>query len=279
MRPRSNCPRTCRRGYHRLHAQAGGQLDISTTLIVSPGTLGRAGHPTMGPGHASSTASPPRIHGASGDLTDLTDLAVWSAARHGAGFILVNAAARGGPGGADGTLALPARLPPGSSIRSICGSRPSPNTLCCANAARCARRAPTWPHRRPSARTHRPRRRLEGQAVPPSSSCYRVPRSAGRELAYAACAGTAKDAASTTSPPGARWPRCTAPTGTAGRTPLTHPDGPAVAEFAAQPGEAVDFHRWLQWLLDDQLTAAQATAGAGRDVAGHHARPGGRGGP
>ena len=42
--------------------------------------------------------------------------------------------------------------------------------------------------------------------------------------------------------------------------PLTHPDGPAVAEFAAKHGEAVDFHRWLQWLLDDQLTAAQATA-------------------
>jgi len=34
----------------------------------------------------------------------------------------------------------------------------------------------------------------------------------------------------------------------------------AVAEFAAGHAEAVDFHRWLQWLLDDQLTVAQATA-------------------
>src|SRR4029079_13777999 len=35
---------------------------------------------------------------------------------------------------------------------------------------------------------------------------------------------------------------------------------PAVASFAAGHAKAVDFHRWLQWQLDDQLTAAQAPA-------------------
>ena len=41
---------------------------------------------------------------------------------------------------------------------------------------------------------------------------------------------------------------------------LQHPASPAVADFAAEHADAVDFHRWLQWQLDDQLTAAQATA-------------------
>src|SRR3546814_11228566 len=34
----------------------------------------------------------------------------------------------------------------------------------------------------------------------------------------------------------------------------------SVAAYAAANPDAVDFHRWLQWQLDDQLTAAQATA-------------------
>jgi 4-alpha-glucanotransferase len=33
-----------------------------------------------------------------------------------------------------------------------------------------------------------------------------------------------------------------------------------VAEFAAAHPDAVDFHRWLQWQLDDQLAATQTTA-------------------
>ena len=41
---------------------------------------------------------------------------------------------------------------------------------------------------------------------------------------------------------------------------LRHPESAAVAEFADDHSEDVDFHRWLQWQLDDQLTAAQATS-------------------
>ncbi len=42
---------------------------------------------------------------------------------------------------------------------------------------------------------------------------------------------------------------------------LRHPSPPAVAAFAATPGEAPRrrFHAWLQWLLDRQLAAAGAT--------------------
>lgn len=38
------------------------------------------------------------------------------------------------------------------------------------------------------------------------------------------------------------------------------PDGAAVADFAREKGEAVDFHAFVQWLADRSLTAAQASA-------------------
>ena len=45
---------------------------------------------------------------------------------------------------------------------------------------------------------------------------------------------------------------------------LEHPAAPAVAEFAAGHARAIEFHCWLQWLLDAQLGQAQDEAvGAG----------------
>ena len=38
---------------------------------------------------------------------------------------------------------------------------------------------------------------------------------------------------------------------------LKHPDLPAVAAFREEHAEAVEFHRWLQWVLDEQLAATQ----------------------
>ena len=79
-------------GYHRLHVDAGG-VDAVATLIVSPDAAAlpaALGGGRTGAWPPSSTASAPRRSWGIGDLTDLTDLAVWSAARYGAGFILVN---------------------------------------------------------------------------------------------------------------------------------------------------------------------------------------------
>jgi 4-alpha-glucanotransferase len=90
-------------------------------------------------------------------------------------------------------------------------------------------------------------------------SVHVVERSAGRELAYAAyreregqhlddfaiwCALAEQHGSDWH-----QWPG-----------ELQHPSNEAVGEFAAEHADAVDFHRWLQWQLDDQLTAAQATA-------------------
>ena len=41
---------------------------------------------------------------------------------------------------------------------------------------------------------------------------------------------------------------------------LAHPNAPAVAHFRAEHAQAIDFHMWLQWLLDEQLEAAQRCA-------------------
>jgi 4-alpha-glucanotransferase len=41
---------------------------------------------------------------------------------------------------------------------------------------------------------------------------------------------------------------------------MQHPADAAVADFAAENAEAVDFHRWLQWQLDEQLATAQSAA-------------------
>src|SRR4029077_10424981 len=92
---------------------------------------------------------------------------------------------------------------------------------------------------------------------------YAVPRSAGRELGYAAFRGREGRAlddfaiwcalAEQHGDDWHLWPET-----------LRHPSSPAVADFAEKHSAAVDFHRWLQWQLDEQLTAAQSAAlGAG----------------
>jgi 4-alpha-glucanotransferase len=41
---------------------------------------------------------------------------------------------------------------------------------------------------------------------------------------------------------------------------LRHPRSPEVAAFAARNAHRIDFHRWLQWVLDEQLAVTQAAA-------------------
>ncbi|MBI1352314.1 MAG: 4-alpha-glucanotransferase [Actinomycetales bacterium] len=43
---------------------------------------------------------------------------------------------------------------------------------------------------------------------------------------------------------------------------LAHPRAPEVTQFRADHREVVDFHMWLQWLIDEQLTRTQAQATA-----------------
>lgn len=242
-------------GYHRLHAQTSG-TDSSTLLIVSPASL------TPPPGRHWGLAT--QLYSVTsenswgiGDLTDLTDLAVWSAAQHGAGFILVN------------PLHAAAPVAPMEPSPYLPTSRRFVNPIylrieAIPEYALMRKRAPLGKARADLAARTRRKKRIDRDAVwkvkrAALKQVYRVPRSAGRELAYAAYltrTGRSLDDFATwcalAQEYGADWHGWP--------EPLQHPGNPAVAEFAAEHAAEVDFHRWLQWLLDDQLTAAQATA-------------------
>ncbi|MFN8200798.1 MAG: 4-alpha-glucanotransferase, partial [Nakamurella multipartita] len=86
---------------------------------------------------------------------------------------------------------------------------------------------------------------------------HAVPRSAGRELAYAAYRereGEGLDNYATwcalTDRHGKDWHDW--PAG------LQHPASPEVLAFRAEQADDVDFYRWLQFVLDEQLSIAQA---------------------
>jgi 4-alpha-glucanotransferase len=242
-------------GYHELHLQLGAS-DISSPVVVSPASL----EPPKGRSWGLATQLYSVRSGNSwgiGDLTDLTDLAVWSATKHDAGFILVNplhAAAPTAPMEPSPYLPTSRRfvnpmylrveaIPEFAYVgnrgrirksREIAQSR--------AKKSRLIDRDAVWKYKRSALEV-----------------VYRVERSAGRTLAYDAyrerqgcslddfaiwCALAEKHGSDWHD-----WPE-----------DLRHPASAAVAEFAADHSDAVDFHRWLQWQLDDQLTAAQASA-------------------
>src|ERR1700749_3454601 len=79
-------------GYHRVHLRSGDE-EASAALIVTPGWLGlpeRLGGRRVWGLATQLYSVRSRQSWGGGDLTDLTDLAVWSASAHGAGYVLVN---------------------------------------------------------------------------------------------------------------------------------------------------------------------------------------------
>jgi 4-alpha-glucanotransferase len=242
-------------GYHRLHLRLG-TSDVSTPVIVTPAWLEPPARRSWGLATQLYSVRSERSWGI-GDLTDLTDLAVWSAAQHGADFILVNplhAAAPTAPMEPSPYLPTSRRfvnplylrveaIPEFAYVRHRNRIRKSREILQTRTArAELVDRDAAWKVKRAAL-----------QAV------YSVKRSAGRELAYAAYCereGASLDdfaawcaLAEVHGGDWHQWP-----------DELQHPRSAAVADFIADNADAVDFHRWLQWQLDDQLTAAQATA-------------------
>ncbi|MDT5099086.1 MAG: 4-alpha-glucanotransferase, partial [Mycobacterium sp.] len=192
-----------------------------------------------------------------GDLTDLADLAVWSGAQHGAGYILVN------------PLHAAAPVAPMEPSPYLPTSRRYFNPLYLRPEAIIEYAEVRGRGRIRKARAdlrHRGRREelIDRDAAWKAKraalqTVYSVQRSAGRELAYAAyreregrsledfavwCALAEKHG-----PDWHQWP-----------DELEHPASAGVAEFAVKHADAVDFHRWLQWQLDEQLATAQSTA-------------------
>lgn len=246
-------------GYHRVWLRSGPD-QASTALFMTPDWLGLPrwldGARSWGVAVQLYSVRSQRSWGI-GDLTDLADLAVWSASRHGAGYLLVNPVHAAAPT----TPMEPSPYLP-TSRRFV-----NPVYLRVEAIAEFA-----YLRKRGRARRLREQaqQRADSLGVIDRDSTwaakraalklvYRVPRSAGRELAYAAFRareGSALDdfaawcaLAEEYGGDWHQWP-----------TPLRHPASPDVAGFVETHQEAVDFHRWLQWQLDEQLAATQSQA-------------------
>ena len=246
-------------GYHRVHLRSGDE-EFDTPLIVTPAWLGlpaRMGE-RRGWGLATQLYSV-RSKGSwgFGDLTDLADLAVWAGARHGADYVLINPLHAASP---TSPMEPSPYLP--TSRRFV-----SPLYLRVEAIPEFA-----WLSKRD--RVHKRREAVQSRARKSDvidrdvvwaakrkalHLIYRIPRSAGRQLAFEAF----KDREGTALGNFATWCALAERHGGDWRTwprELQHPASPEVAEFAERHRAEVDFHRWLQWQLDEQLASAQSQA-------------------
>ena len=246
-------------GYHRVYVRSGAD-EASAALIVTPGWLGlpeRLGARRIWGLATQLYSVRSRQSWGVGDLTDLVDLAVWSASLHGAGYVLVN------------PLHAAAPTTPMEPSPYLPTSRRFVNPLYLRVEA-----IPEFAQLRKRGRVRRLRDGVQKHAASLDAidrdtawsakraalaRVFAVPRTVGRELAYAAfCAreGAALDDFATWCALAEEyggdwheWPES-----------VRHPGADGVADFVAQHQSAVDFHRWLQWQLDQQLAAAQSQA-------------------
>ena len=246
-------------GYHELHARSGSS-DVGTTLIVSPATLplpaALGARRTWGLATQVYSVRSKNSWGI-GDLTDLTDLAVWSATRHGAGFVLVNPLHAAAPA---------APMEPSPYLPT---SRRFVNPIYLRVEA-----IPEYAHVSERGRIRKARKAAQSRADAKElidrdaawkvkraalERVHRVELSAGRALAYQGY----RDREGQSLEDFATWCALADEYGNDwhGWPKKYHrPGSDAVAAFAAEHEQRVDFHRWLQWQLDDQLTHAQASA-------------------
>ena len=246
-------------GYHRLHLRSG-QDTCDVPLIVTPSYLGIPAR--MGARRAWGLAT--QLYSVQsedswgiGDLIDLTDLAVWAGARHGADYVLVNplhAAAPTAP--MEPSPYLPTSRRFVSPLYLRVEAIPEFAFLAKRGKVHKLREAVRAKERK-SAIIDRDGAWAAKRAA--LKMVYKVRRSAGREMAYQAYRereGAALDDFATwcalAEEYGGDWRRW--PAG------LQHPSSMEVAEFVRRRPRAVDFHRWLQWQLDEQLGDAQSRA-------------------
>ncbi len=247
-------------GYHQVHtlsARADGDRTARMSLVVTPGWLGTPRRLGERPrwGLATQLYSVRSVGSwGTGDLSDLTDLGVWAAVQHGADYVLVNPLHAAEP---TPHLEPSPYLPTTRRFGNPLYVRPE----------RIPEYADLPPVDRASVRA------LHEQAGDPLSEridrdtawtakraalakIFAAPLSVGRRLAFEAFCrreGRGLDDYAT-------WAAIAEVHGADSRawpTQLAHPDLPGVAAFREEHAEAVRFHRWLQWVLDEQLATTQ----------------------
>ncbi len=248
-------------GYHTVRATSPG-AQASATLVVTPAWLGipeRLGDRRVwGVATQLYSVRSSQSWGV-GDAADLADLAVWSAADLGAGFVLVNPFHAAEP------------VPPMEPSPYLPTTRRFQNPLYL-RVERIAEYADLPPADRRQveqlrAQVHRDLDivdRIDRDTAWAAKRAalvlvHAAPRSAGREISYRAYRdregqgledfATWCALAEVNGPDWHAWP-----------DEYGHPGAAGVQRFRADHPDAVDFHRWLQWVLDEQLGLAQAAA-------------------
>ncbi|MCW2809675.1 MAG: malQ, partial [Friedmanniella sp.] len=245
-------------GYHTLRAVSGEQR-AEMALVITPEWLGFPER--MGDRRAWGLATQlysvrSRQSWGVGDLADLEDLAVWSAAEHQADYVLINPLHAAEP------------VPPIEPSPYLPTSRRFTNPLYL-RVERIPEYALLGEHER--ARIDRRRTKLKvalanADQIDRNTSwkakrkalavVFALPRTPGRETslrAYRRREGRGLENFAVWSvlaehhgPRVADWPAA-----------LRHPDSAEVRDFAAEHAGEVDFQCWLQWVLDEQLASAQ----------------------
>jgi 4-alpha-glucanotransferase len=248
-------------GWHRLRADRPGAEPVRSVLVVTPDVLtprDRLGRPRWGVMAQLYSLRSTRSW-AHGDLEDLAELARWGASDHGADFVLVN------------PLHAPSPTTPIEPSPYLPVTRRFASPLYIR-----IEQIPEIGYLNVAARTEIERSALVQRALAEAdvlldrdavwtakrealAQLHAVRRSPAREADYQAflvregeglrdfatwCALAEVHGAAWS-----RWPE-----------KLRRPDGPAVAAARAELADRVDFFCWLQWVLDEQLAAAQGRA-------------------
>ncbi len=248
-------------GYHTLKALSAG-AQASALLIVTPRFLGLPartnGRRAWGVATQLYSVRSQQSWG-TGDLADLTDLAVWAGAEHGAGFVLVNPMHAAEP-----TVPMEPSpyLPTSRRFANPIYLRPERIVEYAELDTVSQQQFSTIRGQLHEALDGLDRLDRNTAWVAKREALhliYRVPRSVGRDLAYRAYQrreGGGLEGYAT-------WCAIAEEHGNDWHVwpdDLRHPESPAVQSFRDSHQQQVDFHRWLQWAMDEQLGAAQFAA-------------------
>ncbi|MEZ0065756.1 4-alpha-glucanotransferase [Streptacidiphilus sp. MAP12-20] len=254
-------------GRHTLCARLGDRLSAAAPLLVAPNRL--AGPAERSWGFLVQLYSLLGEHSwGMGDLGDLAELALWSGHTLGAGFVQVNPLHAGMPPGPDGTSDPSPYRPSSRRFADPVHLR--------------VEAVPEYPYLTPEARervqdaARRGARLREGVLIDEAlidrdavwaakrealEVLHAVPRGVGREADYQAFLRREGDGLLQY----ATWCALAEVHGPAWRSwpgGLRDPGSAAVLRARAELAHRVDFHRWLAWLVDEQLGAAQDAARA-----------------
>ncbi len=247
-------------GYHRLYAYSDGQQS-SATLIVTPDWVGlpaRLGARKLWGLTTQLYSVVSHQSWGVGDLADLADLAGWAGAEHDAAFVLVNPLHAAEPSAPmEPSPYLPTTRRFGNPLYLRVEQIPEYAYLDAATRARIDAIHADLAENEKQDHIDRDRAWTAKRAA--LEIVHHAGLAPGRQLAFAAFCRREGDALTDF----ATWCALVDEHGVDFHDwpeELRHPNGDAVARFREEHEDQIDLHRWLQWILDEQLDLTQAAA-------------------